>query len=917
MNRTAWLPLRRSWIVPPLFGVFCLLVYNANFRQIGAGDTLPARFQPLILLQQGTLSLEDNAHLVAHGHPRAANPYRPVGAGEKVTYFEPWAFWMVRTRQHQLASLYPVVTPLLVTPLYLPAVRWLDKHGWEQPNVGRVAEFMEKLAASFLASVASVLMLLVLRRDCGKWSLPLAAAFAFGTNTWMISSQALWQHGTGELLIALALLLLGSKVSRLRAVMLGCACVLMAANRPPDALIAGAIALFLFWSQRRGALWFLAGAVVPLAALLWYNLFFIGDVAGGYGMLKAAGLSFFQLDWRGVPGLLVSPTRGLLVFTPFLVFLPVGLRHRLRTPESKGLAVAFIGGVAAQLLLYSQADWRAGSAWGPRWLTDILPILLWMLAPAPLVLRPLARYLFVVSVVASVAVQAIGAFWYTKVSDELIYAGNPTSKRAAWDPGNIPFLTELRHPPAKFELLHDTLGSLDRVGETLVGNKDEIPRLEPGAVLEGWALTGNCTPAQVIVLIDGVVIGWSMEFLPRPDVNEAMDTAAPSGWRTVVNTQGVLPGERVLQLAVRIAPRSDIRILREQRVLVIAPESPGETVVKTRSPAPAEDLDALATRAAALLRDRQNERGYWLTTHTKGLLYEFPKPEMNTYLTAMLVDLLSPVAGPHGLSESVERARAHLGAQIESNGLVRYHGLPDGPTIGTLGHVITPDSDDTALTWKIAGPGNADPRLRPMLDVLAQYRDSRGFYRTWLAPTNEFQGLDPGKDPNPTDIAIQMHVYLMLREFDPPAARQLELAMQRSFQDDEVWVYYAKSPLVPYLRSAELRQLGCDIPLPSDRLALPAEGQEVWSEAARLYVEIAASPQDAALREAIRSLLERLGSEEFAGLRGSPPMLYHNDLTATVKRYYWSEDFGYALWLRLYAAEKWGSMAEGRKTKSR
>jgi hypothetical protein len=28
-------------------------------------------------------------------------------------------------------------------------------------------------------------------------------------------------------------------------------------------------------------------------------------------------------------------------------------------------------------------------------------------------------------------------------------------------------------------------------------------------------------------------------------------------------------------------------------------------------------------------------------------------------------------------------------------------------------------------------------------------------------------------------------------------------------------------------------------------------------------------------------------------------LLYHNDLTATVPRYYWSEDVGYALWLRL------------------
>ena len=102
--------------------------------------------------------------------------------------------------------------------------------------------------------------------------------------------------------------------------------------------------------------------------------------------------------------------------------------------------------------------------------------------------------------------------------------------------------------------------------------------------------------------------------------------------------------------------------------------------------------------------------------------------------------------------------------------------LPNGPTIGTLGCVITPDADDTALVWRIAGQAD-DPRRHRMLDTLARYRDARGFYRTWLAPTKDFQCIDPGSDPNPTDVGIQMHVYLMLREFDPSAARA---ALRRS-----------------------------------------------------------------------------------------------------------------------------------------
>lgn len=891
----------RSCTIPLLLGLVCFLIYNANLRQIGAGDTLPARYLPLILWHDGTLDLDANSYLVADGHSTMSALNRPAGAKGKVTYFEPYAYWMVRTRQHQLASLYPVVAPLLVAPLYAPAVIWLNRHGWEQPQIDRVAELMEKISAAFLASIASVIMYLVLRRDGSRWSLPLAMVFAFGTNTWMISSQALWQHGSGEVLIALALLLVIAPASPVRTALLGAVCVLMPANRPPDALVAGAIVLFTVWSRRRSALWLLAGAAVPLAALLYYNLDFIGHLAGGYGLLKTPD-TFFQLGWSGVAGLLVSPTRGLLVFSPFLVFVPVGLIQRLRAPDSKGLAVALGLAAAAQILFYSQTDWRAGVSWGPRWLTDILPLLVWMLAPAPLVLRPLARGLLILTMLASIGVQTIGAFWYTRTSDELIFAGDPASMSAAWDPGNVPFLTELRHPLARGELQCDATGWIDSVGPKLNPGATDVPDLASGEMIEGWALTCGRTPAQLLVLIDGVVIGSTTDFTPRGDVNQVMHTTSASGWRMSANTLGVSSGERVLQIAARNEPRSDFRIIREQSVNVVGQDASEDAALMPQKPVSGPELEAMADRASAMLRERQAGDGYWLTAYTSGLVYKAPHQEMNTFLTSTLVDLLSPVARRRGLDAVVARARRHLAGQIESNGLVRYHGLPNGPTIGTLGCVITPDADDTALAWRLSGYGAGDPREQPMLQELARYRDARGLYRTWLAPQNQYQCIDPGSDPDPTDIGIQMHVYLMLRGLDTPAAQDLCNAIQHAFWDGDVWVYYSKAPLVPYLRSAELQGLGCTTPLPKDRLSLPAAGQEIWSEAVRRLVETTASSSDENTREAILNLLVRIGSDDFAQLRRSPPLLYHNDLSATVRRFYWSEDFGYALWLRLYEA---------------
>ena len=894
----------KSSAVPVLLGLLCFLVYNANLRQIGSGDTLSARYLPLILWHHGTLALDLDARWVAHGHPVRTNQTKPAPADPKVKFFEPFAYWITRTHQNQLASFYPVVTPLLVAPLYYPAVCWLDVHGWEQPHIDRVAELMEKLSASLLASVASVVMYLVLRRDGSRWCLLFALAFAFGTNTWMISSQALWQHGTGELLIALALFLVSVPASPLRLILLGAVCVLMAANRPPDALIGAAIALHSVWSHRRHVLWLSIGALFPLAALLYYNLHFIGNLVGGYATGPASPQKFFGLDWsEGLAGLLLSPGRGLLVFSPFLIFVPVGLFQRLRAPGSRGLAVALGCAVVAQLLLYSLTDWRAGVGWGPRFLTDLLPILVWMLAPAPLVLRPLSRVLLVLAMASAVVFQAIGAFWYTKTSDLLVLAGDLKSMHGAWNPANMQFLVELRHPWARGDLPCDAYGSFDRVGSVLLNGNSGVPRLEPGAELAGWALAGGRSPVDVFLLIDGIVLGATGNFLPRADVNNVMHTLSPSGWRVVANTQGVSPGEHVLQLALRVEPSSHIRIVRERRVFVTPQKLPAGASALPQVTSGSE-LGAMATRAATAVRDRQAEAGFWLTSYTESLRYEAPRQEMNTFLTSMLIDMLSPVAQLQGLNDVVAKARGHLAAQIESDGLVRYHGLPDGPTIGTLGCLITPDTDDTALAWRITGPSARDPRRQQMLEEIGRYRNENGLYRTWLAPPTKYQNLNPGHDPNPADITIQMHVYLMLRELDPPAAQSLSAALERCSGDVGLWVYYAKAPLIPYLRSAELRQLGCAIPLPAERLTRSENGQEIWGEAARRLAEITAFPHDVKARQAIEILLKQIGSEDFAMIRRSPPLLYHNDLSATVKRFYWSEEFGYALWLRLYQAAR-------------
>ncbi len=875
---------RRDIRAGVLLGLLCLLVYNVNLRGIGAGDTMPARYLPFGIWRYGSVLLDNIRDSVSEG---TLNPY-----------------WIAIGRNGHAISLYPVTLPLLVAPLYLPAVGYLELRGWTEWRLQRVAIVMEKLTASLLAALSAALFFLLLRRRAPAFEATLLAlAFALGTNTWMIGSQALWQHGLAELLLVGTLLLLTGRSTTATASAAGTALGLIACNRPPDVLLAAPLALYaLLWSGRK-AWWLAASAAVPLCLVLIYNLAAAGNILGGYGI--PGSVNFFRFGLlAGTAGLLFSPARGLLVFSPFLLLVPTALRHGWRDRCARALTVAIGLGVLAQVLFYAKADWRAGNSWGPRWLTDLLPLLVWLLAPGLAALRGVGRAAFAVAVLASMAFQGVGAFWYTGAREAAIYATpvGPDEMRGVWEPKNWPVFTVLRNPMARpdpaFLPWRDLAvrGGLERIAPD--GLPAEAVAAGTRLVLDGWALAEGGSPRAVEATVDGKLRGGTLTFTERADIRAAQHTTAPTGWRLALDTHGLAPGTHALTVRARLRD-STLAVPFAWREISIAKSEVGEqrAIVPPRSSGVTDPFAAAEERAASLLKSHQQPAGYWLTQFTKAARFEEPRPEMNTFLTAMMTDLLGPVAVEAGLGESLERARTHLRGQIEATGLVRYHGLPDAPTIGTLGCRITPDTDDTALAWRLA-PG--DPALLPgALATLASYRTGEGLYRTWLAPRERYECIDPGRDPNPTDAGIQMHMFLFLAQADPAAARSLCRALGPAIEQDRLWVYYREAPLVPLLRQADLRRAGCSLRIPPARLATAVAGQETWLAVAKLLGGSSRSGESAAPSATIAGLLRAIAAEDFAFIRRTPPLLYHNDLTAGVRRFYWSEDFGYALWLRL------------------
>ena len=80
-----------------------------------------------------------------------------------------------------------------------------------------------------------------------------ALVYAFATSTWSVSSQALWQHGTVELLLILMIYLVirnERERSRNTIIFLGLLSGLFLFNRPPDAVLLLPIIGYVIWYER-------------------------------------------------------------------------------------------------------------------------------------------------------------------------------------------------------------------------------------------------------------------------------------------------------------------------------------------------------------------------------------------------------------------------------------------------------------------------------------------------------------------------------------------------------------------------------------------------------------------------------------------------------------------------------------------
>jgi hypothetical protein len=435
-----------------LFGFLLLLlflIYNSNLRTIRWDDSFPARLLPFSLLLDHSLYLD-----------QWIEPLLAKSPGKDFYY-------VVKSHGHWM-SMYPIITPVVVTPLYVLPAWWLSR---QSPplypysfHFAVIVNTMEKLSASLIAAMSGAVLFLAFRKIASrKVSLVVALIYGLASNTWAISSQALWRHGLTELSFAFLLWALFRVPDSTSAPFwAGLALAVAAANKPLEAVLIVPFLLYFARGQWKNPLLFLTPLVALGSLVFAYNLYFFARLLGGYpaptlGAQGGAHLTFLARLSIGLAGSLISPSRGLLVYTPWAAFAFWGAARLWKEKNfawSRPLIVAL---AAIWVVQVGGGDWWGGWCFGPRYLTDLLPFLAWFLIPvwASIRARPVLRVVFAGTVAIALWVQVVGAFYYPAGN----WDGQPVNvdrePKRVWDWSDNQLLRSWRAGPAQPVLLKE------------------------------------------------------------------------------------------------------------------------------------------------------------------------------------------------------------------------------------------------------------------------------------------------------------------------------------------------------------------------------------------------------------------------------------------------------------------------------
>ena len=347
MSKKDTLFLGATLVVAATAAITVLLAINRMTDSDAMGSLLVAES----LATQGTIYLDNYSDLV-----KTALGYRLTEVNGHAVYA------------------FPIGTSFIATPVAWVMARMgmsMVAHDHQvQIGLASLSAFLTVILAAYLA-----------RRFTSRWAaLSIATVFWFGSALASTGGTALWSHNFGVVTSLAALLALTQSLAK----PLGRSWIILALTlfagfviRPQLGLLAVLTLMYLLIVQRR-TFW-RTGFLMAALGLLFvgFNLLTVGSPLPDYYL---ASRLLGEIDfWTALSGNLISPGRGMLIYTPFLLALPllaIARKSPWQPHERSLLFIALLWPVLHLIAISRFSHWWGGWAFGARLMMDVLPALI-------------------------------------------------------------------------------------------------------------------------------------------------------------------------------------------------------------------------------------------------------------------------------------------------------------------------------------------------------------------------------------------------------------------------------------------------------------------------------------------------------------------------------------------------------------
>ena len=344
-----------------LFYFFTWFVFyktGINSLPLQSEDILPSVFTSISIVKNGTVYVTDYYQMMVSRYPQPDD--------STLTPF------YLRKIGENYVTAFPLISSVIALPITFFYLLISPNVTWES------VYYISHLSGSFIIALSSSLIFYIfyaLLKTSIKKSLILTFIFSFCTINLPLISQGLWQHGSVQLFLILAVIFYLRNNPFFLFLSLGLAIL----ARPTAGIALVIFAIFLIINKRKKLYpdfdfkyWIrcFLGILVPVLIFFFYNNTFYQSLSNqGYAsQLENSWLGNFPESFIGM---FLSPSKGVLIYSPILIFSIIGFYYGYKKHEL--VKISFWIVLIHCLVLSKWKHWYGGYGFGYRMVSDVIP----------------------------------------------------------------------------------------------------------------------------------------------------------------------------------------------------------------------------------------------------------------------------------------------------------------------------------------------------------------------------------------------------------------------------------------------------------------------------------------------------------------------------------------------------------------